>query len=167
MSDRRRMTRSNDHRTSEAAAESVKVPTIRARVLAFAENTPQGFIDEELLALSPGSPESSFRKRRTELSDDCVIVDTGTERPKKNGQMAKVWVHRKFHPAPPPIVEKAQGASAKALQRRKRETMMFNALVVAAHHHHRMPPNDAQQVADALGIPHPINFLDIPAQRPL
>jgi hypothetical protein len=163
------MVRKPDHATSEAAAESVgkRKLTIRARVLAFAERSPGGFIDEDLRALDPDAPESSYRKRRTELTADGLLVDSGLRRKKLNGELAIVWCHRKFHPAPPPLVEKVRGKAAKAIQRNKREARLFNALVVAAHHHHRMPPKDAKQIADALGIPHPINFLDIPAQRPL
>jgi len=167
--DRKGRTRTPDHATSEAAAESVgrRAPTIRARVLAFAAKRPLGFIDEELLALDPDAPESSYRKRRTELTDDGLILDSGLKSRKRNGELAIVWCHRKFHPAPPPITEKVRGPSAQALAKRKREKLMFNALVKAAPHHQGAHSEVGRTIAEALNIPFPIRVTDIPAPKPI
>lgn len=169
----RGMTRNPDHATSEKAAVKVKRRTIRALVLSLAEDWPEAFTDEEMDAKcrkaepDKNRAESSYRKRRTELTDDNIIVDTGTERPKKNGESAKVWVHRKFHPAPPPERVKPKGRAAQALARRKREALMFNALVAAAYYVRLLPEPVRQEIAEALGLDYPIRVTDIPAKRPL
>lgn len=168
---RKGRSREPDHSTSEQAAENVgrRAPTIRARVLAFAAERPLGFIDEDLRNLDPDAPESSYRKRRTELTQDGLIVDSGLKRRKRNGELAIIWCHRKFHPAPPPIVEKAKGKSAAALQRAKREKLMFNALVEIAVHPvcHGNGSRIGRAVSEALRIPFPIRVTDIPAPKPI
>lgn len=163
----RGMVRIPDHSTSEQAATSVKRKTIRAIVLEFAEGRPQGFIDDDVRAIRPDAPESSMRKRRTELSDDGYILDTGTTRTNAKGSQSIVWIHRRFHPAPPPIKVKVKGAAAQAMQRRKREALMFNALVMAAPHHQGGHSAVGKAIADALGIPFPITYSNIPATRPI
>lgn len=162
------LTRTPDHATSEAAAASIQrhLPTIRARVLNFAENTPEGFIDHDLL-VKFGGAESSYRKRRTELTEEGLIVATNSTRTNRNGEEATVYVHRKFHPAPPPVVAKEKGKSAQAIQRNQREKQMFNALVMCAPAFIASRSERAEAVATALGIPYPIRQTDIPALRPL
>lgn len=156
--------------TSVKAAKEVapKRPTYRSRVLAFAEAKPEGFIDHDLREIDPDAPESSLRKRRTELTDDGLIVATNSERLNRNGQPATVYVHRKFHPAPPPIVEaKGSGKNSAALRKRKQHDLMFNALIAAAPHHQGAHSEVGRKIADALGIPFPIRPNDLPAIRPL
>ena len=48
--------------------------TIRQRVEDYAKRHPTGFLDEDLLRMDPDAPESSFRKRRTELSEENIIL---------------------------------------------------------------------------------------------
>jgi hypothetical protein len=97
-------TRSTDPRTSHRAAHKVRprAPTIRAQVLAFARNR-MDFIDEDLVEAFPGSPESSYRKRRSELTEGNWIVDTGRTRRNGDGNDMVVWQHRDRHPSPPPL----------------------------------------------------------------
>ncbi len=161
-----RMTRTPDHETSVKAAAGVKRITIRAKVLAFAERMVDGFTDDQLrLTLGANAPESSYRKRRTELTDEGYIVKTDLERPNSNGEMAAVFVHRKFLTNPPLPKPKAKGSRAEAMQRRVRETKMFNALVAAAQYAHRLPLPDQEAIADALGIPFPIRVNDLPDRK--
>lgn len=167
MSTRKSMTRREDYPTSEAAADSVERATIRGKVLAFAETNWMGFIDDDLRALDPGAPESSFRKRRTELMQDGLIVATDSTRLNKHGKDATVFVHRKFHPNPPPIIVKVPGKAAAAIRRSKREKMMYNALVAAAPHHQGGHSRVGEAIAEALGIPFPIRVTEIPAPLPL
>lgn len=124
----RRMTRAGAPRTSRKAAEVVagKKPTIRARVEQYARDRgARGFTDAELrMAVGTTGPESSFRKRRTELAQDGVVLDTGRERPNEHGVKATVWVHKdhagkgakRVRPAPSKVgvleaeVERLRGA---------------------------------------------------------
>lgn len=156
-----------DHSTSEQAARKVNRVTIRSRVLAFAEGMPNAFIDEQVRALDPASPESSWRKRRSELADEGYILNTGVTRPNSFGDQCIVWIHRKFHPAPPPIKVKAVGVVAQALQRREQEALMFNALVAAAPHFQGGHSAVGKAIAEALNIPFPITYANIPAYRPI
>lgn len=97
-------TRTGDHPTSSKAAARVAAEqdTIKARVLRFAKEAgPGGFIDDDLKAAFPDSPESSHRKRRTELTSDGLILDTGQTRQNRDGNAEVVWVHREFHAGPP------------------------------------------------------------------
>lgn len=167
MTNRKSMTRADGRATSEKAADSVRVPTIRSRVLAWTEQQPDGFIDHDLSVIDPNAPESSLRKRRTELTDDGYIVATNSERPNRNGKMSTVFVHRKFHHAPPPITVRATQPRARALQSRKREGLMFNALVMAAAHHQGGHSEVGRAIAEALNIPFPIRVSNLPALRVL
>lgn len=105
-----------DHpETSFDAADTIRpaVGTIREQVLAFAL-AHGGFIDDELAAAHPDSPESSFRKRRTELAEEGWIVDTGETRRNRQGNECVIWVHRDRHPNPPPL--RGRGPSKAAVQ---------------------------------------------------
>lgn len=97
------MVRKNDHETSIAAAAVVKRVSLREKVKAFAEERHFGFTDEELWKELPGTPESSLRKRRTELTEENIILDSGLTTTNSHGQTVKLWVHREWHPNPPPI----------------------------------------------------------------
>jgi hypothetical protein len=175
----RGMVRIPDHSTSEKAAKKVKRQTIRDLVLEVGERIDSGFIDEEVdrkcreieRARDPEHKEraeSSYRKRRTELSDEGFFLDTGVTRLNSKGQDSKVWIHRKFHPAPPPITVKVKGQRAQAMQRRKENALMFNALVEAARHFTDSPHSETgKAIAEALRIPFPITYSNIPAKRPI
>ena len=96
-------TRTNDHQTSlrAAARAAAMQDTIKGRVLRFAhERGAEGFIDADLLAAFPDSPESSHRKRRTELTSEGLILDSGQTRENGHGNAEVVWVHREFHVGP-------------------------------------------------------------------
>lgn len=112
-----------EHDTSIAAAVKVseRKPSIRKIVEDFALTRPEGFIDEELQALDPNAPESSFRKRRTELADVNTIVPTGLTRKNSKGQDCIVWTHRdhlanapepKKRTKKPPLFESLQNENA-------------------------------------------------------
>lgn len=93
-----------DPRTSHRAARRLKPGrlTIRDRVLSFAADRPE-FIDEDLVDAFPDAPESSYRKRRTELTEEGWIVDSERTRNNRDGNAEIVWVYRSKHPSPPPL----------------------------------------------------------------
>ncbi len=99
--------------TSAAAAEKVKpkLPSIRSRVLAFAKGRGQGgFTDPEVVELGPNDiiGERSWRPRRSELTDENRILDSGRRFIGENGNEFVIWIHRDFHPSPPPIRERGK-----------------------------------------------------------
>lgn len=87
-------------KTSIKAARTVmrRQNTIRAEVEEFALGRgATGFIDEDLREhFGVNVPESSYRKRRTELAQDGYILDSGTTRKNRMGQSVTIWVHRNF-----------------------------------------------------------------------
>ena len=99
------MTRTPDHVTSTRAAETVnkRKPTLRQIVLDYAARLPLGFIDENLLLMRPDLPESSLRKRRTELTEENIILASTEARRNSKGQDCIVWRHRDHVLNPPPI----------------------------------------------------------------
>lgn len=104
MSEIRGMVRIPDAVTSVAAARGLKRETLKSRVMAFAREAGVfGFLDEELFAIDPSRPESSLRKRRTELFQAGWILDAGYDRKNSHGQPSKVWVHREHSLNPPPL----------------------------------------------------------------
>lgn len=120
--EQRGMVRRNDHSTSVKAARRVithKV-TLKSQVITFArESGPYGIIDEELHAIDPSKPESSFRKRRTELAQKNILIEKpGHTRKNKHGEDCKVFIHRDHAFNPPPICE-ASPAISKALAERE------------------------------------------------
>lgn len=99
------MHRKVDHETSIAAARKVRPAKLRQMVLDHAQERGwPGFIDDDLKERWPGKPESSIRKRRTELSQENWLLETGETRENRHGQQEKVWVHREYRPASPPLV---------------------------------------------------------------
>ena len=111
----RGMARNPDHSTSIRAAQRVKRVTLRDAVTQFARDAGhKGFTDEELRAKWEGQPESSLRKRRTELAQENIVLDSGRTTLNRHAQEVKVWVHRDFHHAPPPIIDRPEPFSAKA-----------------------------------------------------
>lgn len=114
--DIRGMARNPDQRTSILAAQRVRRVPIREYVIEFAQSRAQaGFTDEDLLNSKPGQPESSLRTRRNELMQENYLLDSGRTLTNRRGQEMIVWVHRDFHPSPPPIVERVVPESPKAL----------------------------------------------------
>lgn len=109
------MHRTSDPKTSREAAEKIapRAPSIRDRVLSYAKARGQhGFIDDNLKAEFPSAPESSYRKRRSELAGENWLVDSGKTRSNCHGNQEVVWVHRDFVDLPPPLVERAKSQSA-------------------------------------------------------
>ena len=102
------MVRRPDHSTSIAAAIKVRRRTLREVVIdeALSEGAV-GITDDELKARYPQTPESSVRKRRTELAQENVLLESGRVRKNRHGQEEKVWMHRDFHWSPPPLVDRA------------------------------------------------------------
>lgn len=103
----RGMHRKPDHATSIEAAHKVKRFTLRQIVEEYALGCGRGgFTDDDLKRDYDNSPESSLRKRRTELMQENRVLDTGKTRANRFGQQEIVWVHRDYHPSPPPIIER-------------------------------------------------------------
>lgn len=118
MNDLSGMHRKPDHETSIKAAGKVRRFTLREQVIEFAKaSLAHGFTDDDLKAAWPDKPESSLRKRRTELAQENVLVANGFERTNRHGQDEKVWVHRDFHPSPPDVVERDVASKQSKLAR--------------------------------------------------
>lgn len=103
------MHRRTDPHTSRKAAASIlpKRFTIRQQVEDFAkEHSTQGFIDEQLEERFPHWAPSSWRTRRNELMQENRVLDSGRTRRNAAGREMIVWVHRDYHPSPPPIQER-------------------------------------------------------------
>lgn len=111
------MTRFLDHMTSIAAAEKIlkRELTIRERVTHFALSRPYGFTDDDLKAAFPDSPESSYRKRRSELSKENIIVPRGDEKLNRARNEETIWMHRDHMQFPPPIKPRQAAPSRFAL----------------------------------------------------
>lgn len=88
------MTRRDDHDTSREAADSIRPITgkIALAVLEFAmRRGSYGFTDDELKTAHPEAPESSYRKRRTELTRLGRLCDSGERRINRHGRNEIVW----------------------------------------------------------------------------
>jgi hypothetical protein len=89
--------RASDPDTSRAAAASLDVTVVQARVYKIhMEHKFRGLTDEELLGIyvryyGP-TAESSPRKRRCDLTKAGLIVDSGQRRMLKSGRMGIVWL---------------------------------------------------------------------------
>jgi hypothetical protein len=112
MSDLFASSRRGGPETSREAAEAVQpsVQEVAAQVAEFArQRGPEGFIDEDLGLAFQGFPESTFRKRRTELAQRNYILDSGARRENGNGRRCIVWVHREhFEGQAPAILAEAR-----------------------------------------------------------
>lgn len=118
-------TRRGDPSTSFKAARAVTParPTIRRRVDDFARGRgPDGFMDVEMDAalMTPSERargSSSYRTRRSELTAENIILDTGREGVGGgNSNDRRIWVHRDHHPDPGPIVAAVRGAARDILK---------------------------------------------------
>ncbi|MFL5900895.1 MAG: hypothetical protein ACJ75S_06815 [Solirubrobacterales bacterium] len=101
------MTRgSGDHPTSKKAARKIagRKSTARALVIEFAKRAPNGFTDEAMQKMRPDWAESTARKRRTELTEENIILSTGRDQINDLGNEMHVWIHRDFVSNPPPIL---------------------------------------------------------------
>lgn len=141
------MTRVGGPITSVLAAEVAfrRRLTIRERVETFARFRPHGFLDCELfefardLALAlgePTPPESSARKRRTELCEENRIIASSETRKNDHDQEATVFYAREHMQNPPPIkAREAKPSRFAALQeecaRLRAEVAAERAAVVA------------------------------------
>ena len=106
-------TRTDDHPTSIKAAARAEAAqgTIRFHVHKFAKDAGEaGFIDADLIAAFPDAPESSYRKRRSELTAEGLIVDSGRQRQNDHGNDEIVWIHREvaFQLTPPSHMKREQ-----------------------------------------------------------
>lgn len=127
------MHRRDDHETSVKAAKGVRRFTLRETVAEFARDCERtGFIDDDLKAYWPQKPESSLRKRRTELAQENVVVETGLTRVNRAGQDEKVWVHRDYHPSPPEIVERDTSPKASKVARLEAKAALLDELLTLA-----------------------------------
>lgn len=133
--DTRGMVRKDDHATSIAAAETVNPATLRARVLHFADACGRdGFTDSYLRGLDRNRPESSMRKRRTELAQENWLIDTGRTRENEHGQQEIVWVHRDHCVSPPPLKQREpQISKDEQINRLKAREAELIALLRQAH----------------------------------
>jgi hypothetical protein len=93
------ITRENDHSTSIAAAKKAKesgLPTLRQHVYDVLKTAPNGLTDCEIRAACSqrygARSESTYRKRRTELTDLGLVTWTGERRANEGGNLEKVWV---------------------------------------------------------------------------
>lgn len=98
-------TREDDHSTSIAAAKKAKasgLPVLRQQVYDVIKVAPNGLTDCEIrIACSElfgVRSESTYRKRRTELTDLGLVVWTGERRPNEGGNMEKVWAAAEAEP---------------------------------------------------------------------
>jgi hypothetical protein len=101
--------RRTDPDTSHKAGAAIgpAVLPIRDQVLRFAiQRAEFGFIDDELKTAFPDAPESSYRKRRSELSEERLLVDTTKRRRNSHGNEEIVWIHRQFASQPAPVQER-------------------------------------------------------------
>jgi hypothetical protein len=86
------MARDTDPDTSWMAAADafVNADTDRARALAELRAHPEGLTDFELGALM-GRQQTSAGKRRGELRDQGLVVNSGSKRSAPSGSLAIVW----------------------------------------------------------------------------
>jgi hypothetical protein len=87
-------TRRFDHPTSIAAAKAVSPVRgpIAREVLEYARFVGgEGFTDDELKTWKPDAPESSYRKRRTELAAAGYLHSCGDQRKNRNGRLELIW----------------------------------------------------------------------------
>jgi hypothetical protein len=98
--------RPGDPETSREAAEAIypHLNEIQAEVERYArDRRDEGFTDAQLAEHFQDST-STYRTRRSELSDRNIIVDSG--RRAKHGDSERnrvVWVHREWIATPPPL----------------------------------------------------------------
>lgn len=93
-------TRKPDHATSIAASETVArniTELMRAAYKAIKKAGTLGLTDSEVTAALlrdgyPQAPDSTYRKRRTELTQLGHVRWNGARRRNANGSMEKVWV---------------------------------------------------------------------------
>lgn len=110
------MTRSPDRPTSKKAARRVPRVTVRQLVNEFALRARNGFTDEAMQKMRPDWSESTARKRRTEMTEENIILDSGREQINDNGNSMAVWIHRSFHPNPPPVAPRKAKPTRKQLE---------------------------------------------------
>jgi DNA-binding transcriptional ArsR family regulator len=87
-----RMARSSDPVTSHEAAADAKVNarTHRASALRLLREHPAGLTDFELADLT-GLQQTSIGKRRGELRDAGLVINSGRKRPAPSGSLSIVW----------------------------------------------------------------------------
>jgi uncharacterized protein YwgA len=118
--DLRGLVRDHDHSTSIAAGvhQEQHRTKLQERIYQVFLRTPDGLTDEELRFhpefAADDYAESTVRKRRTELEQRGLLVDTGVTRINRSGMAMTVWGLAKQQPPPivrrlrpvPPVVKK-------------------------------------------------------------
>lgn len=89
--------RHSDPDTSRKAASSMvgRISKVRQDVLLYALSQPDGFTDYDLCEHF-GNHGSTYRTRRSELTDRGEIVPTQQRRALPSGRTAVVWCHHSF-----------------------------------------------------------------------
>jgi hypothetical protein len=93
-SDVRKMARATDPDTSHEAAQDAAGNSDKHRALALRlleEAGPDGLTDFDLAAAT-GIQQTSIGKRRGELRDAGLVINSGRKRPSPSGSAAIVWV---------------------------------------------------------------------------
>lgn len=119
-------TRSSDPDTSHGAADTLRprAPSIRKQVLDFALERGRTFTDDELVLSHPAAPESSFRKRRSELTEENRIVDSRRRSLNRHENEVILWVHRDH--------ARQYGVDPGPVRKRTSERQLRSDLVAAA-----------------------------------
>lgn len=112
--------------TSHRAAAKVDpvVRSVRDQVIDFAKRAgEQGFTDGQIVALGDDwfEGDRTYRPRRTELTDENIILDSGRRVENERGNPVVVWVHRDFCPDAPPIREAGESREPKRAAKPKSE----------------------------------------------
>lgn len=91
------LVRDPDHQTSIKAATHIinKLPRLQELVLQNLALHPEGVTDTELRSLLDARfgerPESTYRKRRSDLAKAGLAEETGARRDNGRGSLEKVW----------------------------------------------------------------------------
>ena len=101
--------RTSDPETSRAAADAIADATeVQRRVYAIHRQHPEGLTDEQLLTHYTAAhgvagrsleSKSSPRKRRSDLTNAGVLIDSGARRPLVSGRNGVVWIVALRHKA--------------------------------------------------------------------
>lgn len=90
-------TRDSDPETSKRAARQAKAGLSKTQnmVLSILKEHPEGLGDSEIRQIANARfgfrPESSYRKRRSDLARLGLVVETGTKRLNEHGSQELVW----------------------------------------------------------------------------
>ena len=89
--------KTDPHTSHMAAYEHPKFrQTLRGRVLVALQNAGWHGLTDDELAMVLGHPLNSVNKRRGELRDQGLVVDSGRRRKTASGSLAIVWVVEQY-----------------------------------------------------------------------